>query len=153
MHCPFCNHPETKVIDSRLVSDGAQVRRRRECIQCNERYSTYEVAELVLPRIIKRDGRRVPFDHEKLRSGFHKALEKRAVSCDSTEAAIEHVIHHLRALGEREVSSNVLGELVMQALRDLDQVAYVRFASVYRQFKDVEAFHEEIMRLRKEKCE
>lgn len=147
MHCPFCAHPETKVIDSRLVTDGEQVRRRRECIQCGERYTTFETAELVMPRIIKHDGTREPFHEEKLRSGIQRALEKRPVSVEDVEAAIVRIKHKLRAVGEREINSRVLGERVMAELRQLDQVAYVRFASVYRSFKDLDEFRAEIERL------
>lgn len=147
MHCPFCAHPETKVIDSRLVADGEQVRRRRECIQCGERYTTFETAELVMPRIIKHDGTREPFHEEKLRSGIQRALEKRPVSVEDVEAAIVRIKHKLRAMGEREINSRVLGECVMSELRQLDQVAYVRFASVYRSFKDLDEFRAEIERL------
>ena len=147
MHCPFCAHPETKVIDSRLVADGEQVRRRRECIQCGERYTTFETAELVMPRIIKHDGTREPFHEEKLRSGIQRALEKRPVSVEDVEAAIVRIKHKLRAMGEREINSRVLGERVMAELRQLDQVAYVRFASVYRSFKDLDEFRQEIDRL------
>ncbi|APR68259.1 MULTISPECIES: transcriptional regulator NrdR [Thalassolituus] len=147
MHCPFCAHPETKVIDSRLVTDGEQVRRRRECIQCGERYTTFETAELVMPRIVKHDGTREPFHEEKLRSGIQRALEKRPVSVEDVEAAIVRIKHKLRAMGEREINSRVLGERVMAELRQLDQVAYVRFASVYRSFKDLDEFRAEIERL------
>jgi len=147
MHCPYCNMEETKVIDSRLVSDGAQVRRRRECITCTERFTTYETIELVLPRIIKRDGVHSAFDQDKLRAGIVKALEKRPVSVEQIDTAIQHIIHNLRDKGEREVSSQFVGELVMDELRDLDEVAYVRFASVYRSFQDVNEFHEEVQRL------
>ena len=147
MHCPFCAHPETKVIDSRLVADGEQVRRRRECIQCGERYTTFETAELVMPRIIKHDGTREPLHEEKLRSGIQRALEKRPVSVEDVEAAIVRIKHKLRAMGEREINSRVLGERVMAELRQLDQVAYVRFASVYRSFKDLDEFRAEIERL------
>jgi transcriptional repressor NrdR len=147
MHCPFCSHPETKVIDSRLVGGGNQTRRRRECLQCQERFTTYEVAELTMPRIIKRDGRRKPFDEDNLRAGMVKALEKRPVSVEQLESAIGQIKYKLRATGEREVSSQVLGEWVMEALRALDEVAYVRFASVYRRFQDLNAFREEIQRL------
>lgn len=149
MHCPFCKHNDTKVIDSRLISEGASVRRRRECPICNERFSTFEVAELIMPRIIKRDGRRSPFDEEKLRAGMRKALEKRPVSMEQTETAINHILHRLRASGEREISSQLLGEWVMEELSSLDEVAYVRFASVYRSFQDLKAFRDEITRLRK----
>jgi len=147
MFCPFCNAEDTKVIDSRLVADGNEVRRRRECSVCEERFTTYEIAELVMPRIIKRDGRRSPFDENKLRNGMMKALEKRPVSVEKIEAAINHIKHRLQTTGEREVSSQVVGEAMMNELRSLDQVAYVRFASVYRSFQDVNAFREEIQRL------
>ncbi len=150
MHCPFCNTEETKVIDSRLVDVGAQVRRRRECLKCEERFTTYETAELNMPRIIKRDGRRTEFEEKKLRSGLMKALEKRSVSTEQVEAAIQRIIHYVRASGEREVSAQWIGELVMDELRALDEVAYVRFASVYRSFQDINAFREEILRLQKQ---
>lgn len=147
MHCPFCNTEETKVIDSRLVADGAQVRRRRECLACSERFTTYEAAELVMPRVIKHDGARVPFDEEKLRNGILRALEKRPISTEQFEELITHLKHKLRASGEREINSQILGEWVMEELRKLDEVAYVRFASVYRRFQDVNAFREEIQRM------
>jgi len=147
MYCPFCNFEETKVIDSRLVKEGNEVRRRRQCLQCHERYTTYEKAELALPKIIKRNGQRSPFDENKLRLGFSKALEKRTVDSESVENAINHLIQKLRAFGEREIQSRQLGEWVMTELRRLDDVAYVRFASVYRSFQDVNAFQEEINRL------
>jgi transcriptional repressor NrdR len=150
MYCPFCTEQDTKVIDSRLVAEGEQVRRRRECLGCGERFTTYEVAELVMPRIIKRDERRVPFDEVKLRAGIHRALEKRPVSVESTEEAITQIKQRLRAHGERELSSQLLGEWVMEELRKLDEVAYVRFASVYRRFQDVNAFQQEIQRLQDE---
>lgn len=149
MHCPFCNADDTKVIDSRLVADGAQVRRRRECQACNERFTTYETAELVMPRIVKRDGTRVPFDEEKLRASIQLAIQKRPVSVEQVEAAISHIGARLRATGEREVPSSVVGEAVMEELRKLDDVAYVRFASVYRDFKDLAEFREEVERLQK----
>ena len=151
MHCPFCNAIDTKVIDSRLVSEGRQVRRRRECIVCNERFTTYEIAELVMPRVIKRDGRRQPFDEEKLRSGMTHALQKRPVATEQIEEAVQRIIDKIRGLGEREVSSQLIGEMVMDELRNLDQVAYVRFASIYRSFQDVSEFNKEIKRLRDEK--
>lgn len=140
MHCPFCSADDTKVIDSRLVSDGTQVRRRRECLSCKERYTTYEVAELVMPRVIKQNGSREPFNEDKLRAGFLRALEKRPVSVEAIEAEISHIKQSLRATGEREVDSRVLGELVMDSLKQLDKVAYVRFASVYRSFEDIAEF-------------
>ncbi len=147
MHCPYCEAVETKVIDSRLVSDGRQVRRRRECLDCAERFTSYETAELVMPKIIKRDATRQPFDEEKLRSGIMRAFEKRPISMEQIEAAIGRLKHRLRASGERELSAEILGEWVMQELSALDEVAYVRFASVYRRFQDVEAFTQEINRL------
>ena len=150
MYCPFCNATDTKVIDSRLASDGAQVRRRRQCQRCDERFTTYEIAELGMPYVVKRDGSRVPFFEDKLRSGIQKALEKRPVDTDRIEALVNRVKMRMRACGEREVSSRVLGEWVMTELRDLDQVAYVRFASVYRSFQDVNAFREEVERLQQE---
>lgn len=150
MRCPFCDTEDTKVIDSRLANEGHVVRRRRECQRCAERFTTFESAELVMPRIIKRDGSRVPFDEEKLRSGIMRALEKRPVSIDAVEQAISHIKHRLRATGDREVASRLLGDWVMEALKELDQVAYVRFASVYRSFQDVNAFREEIDRLENE---
>ncbi|MGB1142012.1 MAG: transcriptional regulator NrdR [Halioglobus sp.] len=150
MHCPFCGAEDTKVIDSRLVAEGNQVRRRRECLSCFERYTTYEVAELVMPRVIKQDGSREPFNEDKLRAGFLRALEKRPVSVEAVEDAISHIKHDLRATGEREVKSRVLGELVMEQLKLLDQVAYVRFASVYRSFQDIAEFRDEIERLEAE---
>ena len=144
MHCPFCNADDTKVIDSRLVADGNQVRRRRECITCSERFTTFETAELVMPRLIKQKGAREPFNEEKLRSGMLKALEKRPVSVEKIDEAISHISPKLRASGEREVPSKIVGELVMEELRKLDEVAYVRFASVYRSFKDLNEFREAI---------
>jgi len=147
MHCPFCGARDTKVVDSRLVGEGDSVRRRRECIECEERFTTYETAELILPRVVKREGSRAPFDEEKLRAGMLRALQKRPVGTDRIENAISQIKHKLRSLGEREVSSKVLGEWVMEALRSLDTVAYVRFASVYRSFEDVEEFRQEIERL------
>jgi transcriptional repressor NrdR len=147
VHCPFCDHPETKVIDSRLAGEGRQVRRRRECLNCAERFTTFESAELVVPRLIKSDDRREPFDEEKLRAGIVRALEKRPVSAEEIEAAIARVVHRLRTTGEREVPARLVGELVMEELKKLDEVAYVRFASVYRRFQDVQEFREEVERL------
>ena len=140
MYCPFCNADETKVVDSRLVSDGSQVRRRRACLACEERFTSYETAELVIPAIIKRDGRRVPFDELKLRQGIQRALEKRPVSVEDLEVMPDNLKKNLRATGEREVSSQWLGECIMSMLRKLDDVAYVRFASVYKRFTDISEF-------------
>jgi transcriptional repressor NrdR len=150
MRCPFCGAQDTKVVDSRLSGDGDQVRRRRECTLCRERFTTYESAELNLPRVVKRDGTRVPFDGRKLRSGIMRALEKRPVEMEQIEASIGRINHQLIAGGEREVQSRRIGDLVMEELRGLDQVAYVRFASVYREFEDVNAFREEIDRLERQ---
>jgi transcriptional repressor NrdR len=148
MHCPFCSHEETKVIDSRLAGEGRQIRRRRECLNCGERFTTFETAELVMPRLVKRDETREPFDEGKLRSGMVRALEKRPVSMEAVEAAIARIIHRLQTMGEREIASRQVGEMVMEELRNLDEVAYVRFASVYRSFEDVTEFQDEIRRLR-----
>ncbi|EMX6283339.1 MULTISPECIES: transcriptional regulator NrdR [Providencia] len=147
MHCPFCSAVDTKVIDSRLVGEGAQVRRRRQCLLCHERFTTFEVAELVMPRVIKSDDIREPFDEEKLNRGMQKALEKRPVSSDDIEQAIISIKSQLRSTGEREVPSKLIGSLVMDELKKLDKVAYIRFASVYRSFEDVREFGEEIAKL------
>jgi transcriptional repressor NrdR len=147
MYCPFCNTDDTKVIDSRLVADGGQVRRRRECSVCTERFTTYEMAELVMPRVIKTDGSREVFDEEKLRAGLQRALEKRPVSIEQIEVALTQIKHFLQVTGEREVSSRMIGEEVMTKLRELDEVAYVRFASVYRSFQDLSEFQDELNRL------
>jgi len=147
MHCPFCSSTETKVNDSRLSGEGRQVRRRRECQECGERFTTFETAELVMPRLIKRDRAREPFDETKLRIGVLRALERRPVSSESVEESINRIIHKLQTAGEREVPSRLVGELVMDELRALDEVAYVRFASVYRRFQDVNEFQDEIRRL------
>ncbi|HHE4880200.1 TPA: transcriptional regulator NrdR [Proteus mirabilis] len=147
MHCPFCTAVDTKVIDSRLVGDSSQVRRRRQCLVCHERFTTFEVAELVMPRVVKSDEIREPFDEEKLRRGMLKALEKRPVSSDDVEAAINHIKSQLRATGEREIPSKQIGNFVMEQLKKLDKVAYIRFASVYRSFEDVRDFGEEIAKL------
>jgi transcriptional repressor NrdR len=153
MHCPFCKAQDTKVIDSRLVAEGEQVRRRRECLLCGERFTTYEGAELVRPRIVKQNGNREPFDEAKLRAGLQRALEKRPVSIEEVEAALARIKQSLRATGERELPSRRLGEVVMNELRELDQVAYVRFASVYRSFQDLNEFRSEIDRLEKKHTE
>ncbi|AWM81136.1 transcriptional regulator NrdR [Gammaproteobacteria bacterium ESL0073] len=149
MHCPFCGANDTKVIDSRLVAEGDQVRRRRECIECSERFTTFETAELVIPRIVKQDGTRQPFNEDKLRAGMLRALEKRPVGMELLEEALARIKHKLRATGEREISSLKVGELVMKELKGLDEVAYIRFASVYRSFQDINAFRDEVERLSK----
>ncbi len=150
MRCPFCGNMDTRVIDSRLAGEGMQVRRRRECVACGDRFTTYEAAELVMPRIVKSDGTREPFNEDKLLTGVLRALEKRPVDTDSVDAAISHIQHRLQSCGEREIESRQLGEWVMDELRNLDQVAYVRFASVYRSFQDVSEFRDEIERLEQE---
>lgn len=148
MHCPFCNHIDTKVIDSRLAGEGRQVRRRRECLRCAERFTTFESPELVMPHVVKRDDRREPFDEGKLRSGMLAALQKRPVKTEDVEASIERTIHRLQTMGERDVPSRLIGDMVMEELRRLDEVAYVRFASIYRSFQDITEFQDEIQRLK-----
>ncbi|MBS0515441.1 MAG: transcriptional repressor NrdR [Proteobacteria bacterium] len=150
MHCPFCQHSDTRVIDSRVSDDGATIRRRRECERCGERFNTFETAEIKLPGVIKNDGRRETFDERKLRTSFDLALHKRPVARDLVDAAVRTVIDDLRKHGEREVPSRHIGELVMRALKKLDQVAFVRFASIYRSFEDVQAFREEIEKLERD---
>jgi len=151
MQCPFCHHADTRVIDSRLANEGEQVRRRRACAACGERFTTYESAvDLALPRIIKRDSSRELFSEDKLRGGFMRALEKRPVATGAIDEALERIKRRLRANGEREIDSHELGEWVMAELKGLDQVAYIRFASVYREFEDVAAFRDEIERLEQE---
>ena len=152
MYCPFCGHVETKVNDSRLAGEGRQIRRRRECLSCGERFTTFETAELVMPVVVKADNIREPYDEAKLRSGIEKALEKRPVAREAIDEALSRITHKVRIIGDREVPSRVIGEFVMEELRQLDEVAYVRFASVYRHFQDVEAFHEEIQRLRSQRA-
>ncbi len=148
MHCPFCGHVDTKVSDSRLASEGRQIRRRRECLSCGERFTTFETAELVMPVVVKADRTRQPFDEDKVRHGMEKALEKRPVSREALDEALGRIFHKIRALGEREIQARAVGELVMEELRHLDEVAFVRFASVYRHFQDIDAFREEIEKLR-----
>ena len=150
MHCPFCQHTDTRVIDSRVSEDGATIRRRRECEACGERFSTLANIEINLPAVIKSDGRRDTFDARKLRAGFDRALQKRPVSEEQTEAAVRAVIHAIRMSGERESASRRIGEFVMNELRKLDHVGYVRFASVYRSFEDVADFREEIEKLERD---
>ena len=150
MHCPFCQHEDTRVIDSRLTEDGSTVRRRRECPQCGERFNTFETAELNLPAIVKSGDRRESFDQHKLRVSFERALQKRPVASHDVDAAVRSIVNDLRKSAEREVPSRHIGELVMRELKKLDQVAYVRFASVYRKFEDVQAFREEIEKLERD---
>ncbi|PNK60761.1 transcriptional regulator NrdR [Psychrobacter sp. FDAARGOS_221] len=148
MQCPYCNADDTKVIDSRLAAEGAQVRRRRQCNQCQERFTTFEVVEVVMPRIIKSNGRIEPYDSQKLRRSIQLPLQKRPVTLDEQEAMISRIEKRIRQLGEREISSKDLGEVVMSELKELDDVAYVRFASVYRDFQDIEAFRQELQNIR-----
>lgn len=150
MKCPFCSYEESKVIDSRLVADNSQIRRRRECNKCNERWTTFELAELLMPKIVKQDKSRVPFDEIKLKEGISRSLEKRPVSEEDFETLIEQIKRDIRGFGEREVSSRVIGETVMKHLRKIDEVAFVRFASVYRSFQDPLEFSEEVKKLSNE---
>jgi transcriptional repressor NrdR len=150
VRCPFCLADETSVIDSRLSDDGDCVRRRRECEVCHERFTTFERAELRLPQVIKSDGRREAFNEDKLRAGLSRALEKRAVDAEAVEAALGRIRHRLIASGEREIGARQIGEFVMEELKELDQVAYVRFASVYRSFQDINAFSETVRHLQNE---
>ncbi|MFP4161919.1 MAG: transcriptional regulator NrdR [Ectothiorhodospira sp.] len=150
MKCPFCSAPDTRVVDSRLAGEGDQVRRRRECVVCGERFTTFEGAELNLPRVVKQDGGREPFSETKLRAGMMHALEKRPVSTDRIEAALVRIKRRARGQGEREIPARRIGEWVMEELLALDQVAYIRFASVYLSFADVQAFREAVERLEKE---
>ncbi|RMG50918.1 MAG: transcriptional repressor NrdR [Gammaproteobacteria bacterium] len=150
MYCPFCGAEDTKVVDSRLSGDGFQIRRRRECTECGERFTTYETAEINLPRVVKRDGSRETFDLDKLRHGMLRALSKRPVPTDQVEEAINRIRGRLLRLGEREIESRRLGDWVMDELHALDHVAYIRYASVYMSFEDVDAFRELIERLEKD---
>ena len=140
MKCPFCSHSETQVAETRLSEDGASIRRRRQCGACDKRFTTYERAEVSFPVIVKKDGRRIDYDATKLRGSFSLALRKRPVSTEPVGAAIDRIEEALRNLGQREVASNRIGELVMRELQQLDKVAYVRFASVYRSFEDIDEF-------------
>ena len=150
MKCPFCSYEESKVIDSRLVADSSQIRRRRECNKCNERWTTFELAEVLMHKIVKQDKSRVPFDEIKLKEGISRSLEKRPVSEEDFETLIEQIKRDIRGFGEREVSSRVIGETVMKHLRKIDEVAFVRFASVYRSFQDPLEFSEEVKKLSSE---
>lgn len=147
MKCPFCKHEDTSVVDSRLARDGAETRRRRECLHCGQRFTTYERSDAVFPWVIKKDGRREEFDSEKIRSGVLRAVEKRPVSIHDVEALVTDVVKAMTERGEKEVASNAIGEEVMKRIKSLDEVAYVRFASVYRQFKDINDFMSELSNL------
>ena len=150
MWCPFCNHDDTRVVDSRVTGDGMQIRRRRECASCGSRFNTYETPELIAPRVIKAGGAREAFSEDKLRNGMLRALEKRPVETRDVERAIRSLLREIRGVEEAEIPSTLIGEWVMRELSQLDQVAYVRFASVYRRFEDVQAFRDEIERLERE---
>ena len=151
MHCPYCSHTDTKVIDSRLIAEGSQTRRRRECPSCGDRFTTFETAELLMPKVIKsRNNMREPFNEQKLREGLSRALEKRPVGEEEVETLIEDVKKDIRSTGEREVRSRLIGEIIMKRLRQLDEVAFIRFASVYRRFEDVTEFSEEVEKLVKD---
>ena len=151
MHCPFCNYTDTKVIDSRIIAEGSQTRRRRECPSCGERFTTFESAELLMPKVIKsRDNMREPFNEEKLREGLNRALEKRPVGEEEIETLIEDIKKDIRSSGEREIRSRLIGEVIMKRLRLLDEVAFIRFASVYRRFEDITEFSEEVEKLAKD---
>ena len=151
MHCPYCGYTDTKVIDSRLIAEGLQTRRRRECPECGERFTTFETAELLMPKIIKqRNNMREPFNEQKLREGLFRALEKRPVGEEEVEKLIEDIKKDIRATGEREVKSRLIGEIIMKRLRGLDEGAFIRFASVYRRFEDITEFSEEVEKLTKD---
>ncbi len=151
MKCPVCNSIETKVIDSRLSKEGESIRRRRECVSCQARFTTHERIEELYPVVIKKDGRREDFDREKIRRGLDKAFEKRPVSVEDKEALVGRVIRSIQNRGEKEVSSSAIGQKIMEELRSMDEVAYVRFASVYRSFRDVSEFMDELSNLLKER--
>jgi len=148
--CPLCNHDDTRVVDSRLTRDGMQIRRRRECSKCNNRFNTFEAPELKAPRIIKSDGAREAFSETKLRTGMLKALEKRPVETREVERSIRSLLREIRSVEDAEIPSSLIGEWVMRELSRLDQVAYVRFASVYKRFEDIQAFRDLIERLERE---
>jgi len=149
MKCPFCNASDTQVLDSRVSEEGVSVRRRRRCAACNKRFTTYETVELRLPQVVKQDGRRTEFSRDKLLAGFHKALHKRMVPAEKVDAAVERIVQNLLALGVREVPARQIGDMVMDELYQLDQVAYIRFASVYRSFQDVDDFRHAIQEVQK----
>ncbi len=147
MKCPFCDALEDKVVDSRMAKEGEVIRRRRECLSCKRRYTTYERVEESLPLVVKKDGRREPFDRSKIVAGLKKACEKRPISTATIEAVTDRIEKRIQEMGESEIPSRVIGEEVMKELHQLDQVAYVRFASVYREFKDIDQFMEELKAL------
>jgi len=151
--CPFCDDLEDKVVDSRLAREGQVIRRRRECLSCKRRYTTYERIEETQPAVVKKDGRREPYDRQKIVAGLKKACEKRPIRTHDIEAVTDKIEKRIQERGETEVSSRVIGEEIMRELRDLDQVAYVRFASVYRDFKDIDQFMDELTTLARERQE
>jgi transcriptional repressor NrdR len=151
--CPFCDDLEDKVVDSRMAKEGQVIRRRRECLSCKRRYTTYERVEESLPMVVKKDGRREPFDRQKILSGITKACEKRPISVSTIEAVTDRIEKRIQEMGETELSSNAIGEEVMRELHNIDQVAYVRFASVYREFKDIDQFMDELKVLARERRE
>ena len=144
MKCPFCTHDDTRVVDSRLGKEGNNIRRRRECIECERRFTTYERVEETLPLVIKKDGRREAFDRQKIISGIQRACEKRPVSIATIEKVVDQMEVKLQESGEKEIAASRIGEAIMEALQSLDEVAYVRFASVYRQFRDINEFMSEL---------
>jgi transcriptional repressor NrdR len=149
MKCPFCGHLEDKVIDSRATKDGSVIRRRRECLQCEKRFTSYERVEDLMPMVIKKDGSREPFDRQKILKGLDKALHKRPVDVETRERAVDEIEKNLLTMEVREVQSSVIGEELMSRLQDMDKIAYVRFASVYREFKDINEFMDELQGLLK----
>lgn len=149
MKCPFCGHPETQVVDSRVPEDGASVRRRRRCLSCDKRFTTFETVELRMPQIVKENGMRQAFDEQKIRTGFARALHKRPVPTQYVDAAIDRIEQRVLARGEREISSRTIGEMVMQELKKMDSVAYIRFASVYEDFQRVDEFREKVLELKR----
>ena len=149
MKCPFCSAPDTQVVDSRVNEEGTSVRRRRRCPACSKRFTTYETIELRMPQVVKQDGRRTEFSRDKLMTGFRRALHKRSVPTEKVDAAVERIMQNLLGLGVREVPARRIGDMVMEELYQLDQVAYIRFASVYRSFQDVEDFRNVIQEVQK----
>ena len=153
MKCPFCDDVEDKVVDSRMAKEGEVIRRRRECLSCKRRYTTYERVEETMPAVVKKDGRREPFDRGKIVSGLKKACEKRPISTTTIEAVTDRIEKRIQDMGETEIESTAVGEEVMKELSQLDQVAYVRVASVYREFKDIDQFMDEIKSLAQQRRE
>ena len=149
MFCPFCNAADTKVIDSRLVADGSQVRRRRECVSCKERFTTFETAELLMPKVIKKNGDRSPFDEDKLRKGIQRAMQKRPFGVEDIDSLMAKILYKIGSCGEREITSEMIGDIVLEEILLIDEVAYIRFASVYRSFQDIHAFKKIVSGLEK----